>query len=99
MKPPQFSLRTLFVLVALASIPMCWVAYQLNWIRQRHEFYENYQCRHQFYDVPTPTVPWNLRIFGEKPRFGLKVRKDRMAEGKRLFPELYVTEDTFSDAR
>jgi len=35
---PRVSLRTLFVLVAIASVPMGWVAYQLNWIRQRHEF-------------------------------------------------------------
>src|SRR5689334_14501422 len=98
MKLPQFRLRTLFVLVALFSVPMGWVAYQLNWIRQRHEFFDSYQCRHQFYDGPTPTVLWNLRIFGEKPRHGLKVRKDRIAEGKRLFPELIVTEDTFPDA-
>ena len=38
MKLPRFSLRTLFVLITLISIPLGWVAYQLNWIRQRHEF-------------------------------------------------------------
>ena len=38
MKLPRFSLRTLFVLITLISIPIGWVAYQLNWIRQRHKF-------------------------------------------------------------
>ena len=30
-----FRLRTLFVLVAIASVPMAWVGYQLNWGRER----------------------------------------------------------------
>jgi hypothetical protein len=34
----RFSLRMLFVLVTIASIAAGWVAYQLNRIRQRHEF-------------------------------------------------------------
>ena len=33
-----FRLRTLFVLVAVLSIPLAWVAYSLNWIRERREF-------------------------------------------------------------
>ena len=32
----RFSLRSLFVLVVIVSIPCAWVAYSLNWIRQRH---------------------------------------------------------------
>jgi hypothetical protein len=35
---PRFSLRILFVLIVIVSIPMAWTAYQLNWIRQRHAF-------------------------------------------------------------
>jgi hypothetical protein len=31
----RFSLRTLFVVVTLFA---CWLGYELNWIRQRHEF-------------------------------------------------------------
>ena len=37
MKLPRYSLRMLFVLVAIGSIPMGWVACQLNWIRQTPE--------------------------------------------------------------
>jgi hypothetical protein len=32
---PRFSLRTLFVVVTVLG---CWLGYQLNWIRQRHDF-------------------------------------------------------------
>ena len=32
----QFSLRTMFVLVSLLSIPLAWVGYSISWIRQRH---------------------------------------------------------------
>src|SRR5689334_2470292 len=32
-----FRLRTLLVVVAVAAIPMGWVGYSLNWIRERHE--------------------------------------------------------------
>jgi len=31
----QFNLRTLFVLITLIA---CWLGYELNWIRQRHDF-------------------------------------------------------------
>src|SRR4051812_44517476 len=31
----RFSLRTMFVLMLLASIPLAWVGYSLNWVRQR----------------------------------------------------------------
>ena len=33
----RFSLRTLFVLVTLAACACGWLAYAINWIRQRHE--------------------------------------------------------------
>jgi hypothetical protein len=33
-----FRLRTLFVLVAVLSIPLAWAGYPLNWIRERRKF-------------------------------------------------------------
>ena len=93
------------VLVALASIPTAWVTYQLDWIRQRHEFVERYDCRHEFRNimygpgVQKPECPWYLRLLGETSRLALTVRKDRIPEAKRLFPEALVTEDRFPDAR
>jgi hypothetical protein len=75
MKWPRFRLRTLLIAIALLSIPMGWVGYQLNWIRQRHEFFEHYQCQHVMYDalVPFTGAPWQLRIFGENPQHFLTV--------------------------
>jgi hypothetical protein len=39
--PPRrwfaFRLRTLFVLVAVLSIPLAWVAHTLDWIRRRQD--------------------------------------------------------------
>ena len=31
----RFSLRTLFVVVTLAAVPLGWIGYSVNWIRQR----------------------------------------------------------------
>jgi hypothetical protein len=33
----QFSLRTIFVGMTLVSIPLAWMGYSVNWIRQRRE--------------------------------------------------------------
>ena len=40
----RFSLRTLFVLVAVISVPLGWFAYQLNWVRERNEFINGLQA-------------------------------------------------------
>ena len=34
----SFRLRTLFVVVAVLSIPLAWAGYLLNWIRERRKF-------------------------------------------------------------
>ncbi len=38
----RFSLRTLFVVVTVTS---CWLGYQMNWIRQRHNVINDPQVR------------------------------------------------------
>jgi|SRR4249920_2964050 len=91
MKRPQFSLRTLFFFVALASLPTAWIAYQLSWIRQRHVFYDRYNVPHLYSVFSTNECPWSLRLFGEKPQYSLIVSDDRVAEAKRLFPEAFVS--------
>lgn len=72
----SFSLRTLFVLVTLLA---CWLAYQVNWIRQRHMLLdqqkvlaEEWDRRHQkqwayaTLTVNAPTAPGLLWLFGEE---------------------------------
>src|SRR5436190_21469206 len=94
----RFSLRTLFVVVTVIGIGAGWVAYQLNWIRQRHEFAKRYDSKSVFYDIfivdgKSAKCPWCLRLFGEEAHPYLTVKKERMEEANRLFPEATVFED------
>jgi hypothetical protein len=83
----RFSLRTLFVTVALAAVPLGWVAYQLNWIRQRHAFLE----RAGVVQYPPVAVdrplPWSLRLFGESQQFLIGVQHEDLELVQQLFPE------------
>ena len=49
----RFSLRTMLVLVAILSVPMAWVAYCKNWIRERHAVLEN----SDLLLLPFPSLP------------------------------------------
>ena len=75
--PPRrwfaFRLRTLFVVVAVLALPLGWVAYSLDRIRQRHVVMET-EWRHARWCDWTPeeqpmaytiSAPWQLRLFGE----------------------------------
>ena len=77
------------VSVAVASVPMAWAAYQLNWIRQRHEFLAERQQR-----TTAPSSwrlpPWSLRIFGERSPDAFAIQKQDKAEAEALFPEASV---------
>ena len=61
----RFSLRTLFVLVTIISLPFGWIAYQLNWIQQRHDFFSHYQYNGMHMRAGSGYPPWSLRLFGE----------------------------------
>ena len=101
MKLPRFSLRTLFVLVAIASLPMAWAAYQLNWIRQRHAFFSQYNLDQKYLHSvlgpfnPHLKAPWPLELFGERPADVLYVNHGHLDEAKDLFPESAILETTF----
>ena len=98
-----FRLRTLFVVVAVASIPMAWVGYSLNWIKQRHVAMKNQEAllivlgspfepptrRDWFAPTAAPDALW---LFGEK---GVAVYfwvpgAPGIDECRRLFPEAEV---------
>src|SRR5262245_39893529 len=102
MKLPRFKLRTLFVLVAILAIPMAWAAYQLNWIRERHEFIAQYRIPLigpvHYQDVRvnlggaesqslTDRPQWSLELFGEKKCPSLTFPASELARFNRLFPE------------
>jgi hypothetical protein len=98
-----FRLRTLFVLIAVATVPLAWVGYSLEWIRQRHRALTASDGIHflgpaarvewptRKYDAPT-TAPAGLWLFGEKGiavYFWSPIAPD-IDECRRLFPEAEV---------
>jgi hypothetical protein len=86
-----FSLRSLFVVVTLCC---CWLAYQLNWIRQRHAYLKTsgtWEEPLNYGPIPEPRPPWPLGWFGERgeiwvgrPKGMSQADAERVG---RLFPE------------
>src|SRR5262245_27784228 len=89
---PRFTLRTLFVLVALASIPLGSCTYQLNWIRERRSFIQNETAGNWRFDEARPfsPAPWSLRLFGERGAKEAWVYRDDKERATRLFPEAKI---------
>ena len=85
MKLPRFRLRTLFVLISLISIPLSWVAYQLNWIRQRHSLLA--EARENGIVVGSQRAPEPLTVFGEPGVSLLMLPKELQDRAQELFPE------------
>jgi hypothetical protein len=72
----------MFVGISLTCVGF-WIAHQLLWIRERHEFlgeidrWRSFDSDYYFADAPElvqnsagyapPQAPWSLRIFGERP--------------------------------
>ncbi len=94
----RFSLRTLFVLVALVG---CWLTYEMNWVRQRrHEIITGAVVAHDDAAVYA-RAPGALSIFGEQGYKSITVLipnchritpadKQKAARIRRLFPEAEV---------
>jgi uncharacterized protein (DUF2236 family) len=94
----QFRLRTLFVLVALFSVPMGWISYQLYWIHQRHAFRANPDVLPFVLTITeVPKTPWQLKLLGERDPPRLVVAEDLADEARSLFPgvaiETYTREE------
>ena len=93
-----FSLRVPFVVVTVFAV---WLAYELNWIRQRHEFLgtqSRLAAQHAWVRsngtlLPKPvSAPGLLWLFGEKgePAVEIIIMDDYSSElrrAHRLFPE------------
>src|SRR5262245_29269981 len=98
MKRPRFSLRMLLVVVAILSLPLGFASYQLNWIRERHSFFQKEQPA----DAPIgalpsrgqspqpPNAPWSLRLFSERGVKELWVFREDKERATRLFPEAKI---------
>jgi len=93
----QFSLRTLFVLTVVVSIPLAWVGYSLSWIRQRREVLAGARVwdTSSFSSNVRRTAPAGLWLLGETgvndvtllPGSSLDTK-----ELKRLFPEAEIVD-------
>ena len=98
-KPPSrwfaFRLRTLFVVVAILSIPLAWVAYCRNSIQQRHHFIEHLTGPPWTGIGGSIDPPLSLRLLGESGvrSFGFPTTMDKKSidRAKRLFPEAEIS--------
>jgi hypothetical protein len=93
MTPPRrwfaFRLRTLLFVVAFLSVPLAWVAYSLNWIKQRHS--ASYYSQDEPNDPSLPRAPAGLWLFGERGHSSvLPYKATEIERFKRLFPEADV---------
>jgi hypothetical protein len=91
----RFSLRMLLVAIAAIAFPLGWVFHQLDWIRQREAFLDQYGAENikfsTFAGETATKPPWPLGLFGELGYPYITSAKESMAEAQRLFPEaLYV---------
>ena len=91
MQPFQFSLRMLFVAVAVVCIPLSWIGYHLNWIRQRHAFLAQYPTLPVSEDREARAkLPFGLDILDESPHMYIEAPREHQKEAARLFPEALV---------
>lgn len=95
----SFGLRTMFVLVAVAAIPLCWFAASLNWIIARNDFKRTRATEFAVPAVPGhPPVddgytvaPGFLWLLGERGLKRLAVENPADLEtARRLFPETEI---------
>jgi len=74
----SFSLRTLFVVVLVLSIPIGWLGMQLKWVHDRHEAREwvyhgcldDWGTKQSWWTpwmTTIPDLPWSLKLLGEYP--------------------------------
>jgi hypothetical protein len=94
-----FRLRTLLLVVALASVPLAWVAVQLKWINDREKFVKHPRCvlasRICRYAGYKPEMPRSLRMLGYHDAFGQIVidgdDQETLERAQSLFPEAEIT--------
>ncbi len=111
--PPRpwfsFRLRTLFVLVAITSVPLAWVGYSLNWSARRHRLLEELAASYgnrvlMATDalVAPLSMPRGLAIIGEPAVAAIRMPKDvSPALAERItaeFPEAWIIPADFRPA-
>lgn len=85
---PRFSLRLLFVAVALIA---AWMGWSVDWIRQRHDFLRRVPASPYTRQGESVRAPGLLWLFGEEGAklvfLSVSAKDSDIAEGRRLFPE------------
>ncbi len=93
----RFSLLGLLVTVTIAAGAAGWIAYHLNWIRQREAVLARDDLAIPIVSFVTTSPPWPLGWFGTTltgiPEFYLPeaTSDEELERVRRLFPEKYVT--------
>jgi hypothetical protein len=99
-----FRLRTMLVVVAVLALPLGWVTYSLEWIRQRRDFLANethnnarwaadQAAIHQLASLPPlhADAPLRLSVFGERGEGVVWVKSLSKCDiARRLFPEARI---------
>ena len=84
----RFSLRTMLILMAVLG---AWLAYQLNWIKERDGFARYAFVVKEFGSAPAPL---SLRLFGARGIRYVVVGAETTAEeellARRMFPEAEI---------
>jgi hypothetical protein len=96
----RFSLRGLVIAIAIASVPLAWVGWSLNRIRQRHQFLAAYSSALFVMNMEADRnfAPMGLWVFGEVgiDRMDLDLGEDVpdavqvIHYAKSIFPEAYL---------
>src|SRR5262245_49118415 len=91
--PLRFSLRTMLLLVAVASALLAWVGYSLRWIKERNDWRDNAEhvgffCMNERLgsDAPT-TAPGLLWVFGVEGFGAIWCLPEQFETVRRIFPE------------
>ena len=90
---PQFSLRTLFLLVTISAVLFNWLADNLSWMHRRHEFLEaaDFYYHNPSLEGKQPIRgPWPLNVFGEVSCKWLAVPHAKVQRAKELFSEVHI---------
>jgi hypothetical protein len=89
----RYRIRTLLILMAVASIVLAWIGQSLRWIQQRNDWRDNpayvgFSCMSEYpgSDDP-PTAPGGLWVFGEEGVGTIWCSPVQLESVRRIFPE------------
>jgi hypothetical protein len=103
----RWSLQTMFVVVTAFA---CWLGYELNWIKQRHELLTKHQAYFtevgidlsQAGPTPAPRAPGLLWLFGERGHAEVDllflIDKEEDRTPPEAFPDVRLAKRLFPEA-